>query len=1077
MISMRHRRAALLLATLLLATGMLHAPWTSATGPSSVPPSTPVRIPPLRRDGPITLPDGRVLPVMPRGLQQSSIQAQMLAMHAADRVAFTPGQRPRPRGAPGADLSLEVTGSSGSASLDLATPGQSAATLAATSLPNGMRKEVFGFLPYWMLSSTDLQWMQYQLVTTIAYFGVAARSDGTLAAKNSDGSLTAGWAGWTSSSMTAVTNAAHAHGVRVVLTVTMMAWDGGVGQAALLGSTTGRSNLVAAIVKAVGDRAADGVNLDFEPVSTSLRDQYTSFVRQLKAGLVAGKVGSYLTVDTMAGAATWSTGYDVGGLTASGAADALFAMGYDYSWSGSARAGGVAPMDSPYMLDVNESAGDYLRLAAGSRIIWGVPYYGRTWQTTSGDLNALTRSGASGASKAYYYTADRDKAAQVGRLWDSFGKGPWFKYWDAAAGTWVEGYYDDATSLAYKYDMVNQRGLAGTGMWTLLMDEGDSALWNLIANKFVNDTTPPNGGIRLLPPSTDALATPVSWAATDVGSGVRSYSVQVLDRSGATWTPWLTNTTATSAYYVGVAGHSYEFRMSAVDFKGNVQPWLAAHANPGSTLMVGGFARVAVDTLNVRAGAGTGFTVLETLSGGSLVALLGGPIDASGYRWYQVQFGFTEWPSATYPRIGWAAAASGTTPFMTPAPAPSVTTFSPTISGYQVAPRSFSPNGDGSKDTATVSFSLPRPASAAALDVLSAAGQVIDSVNLGALGSGLHVASWDGRTSAGARAADGSYLLRVTATDAIGVHRSPAAGVDRSVLNAWGVSVDLTVPAVTHSTPSGPTDPHNLVVGATFSETVSGVSGNSFLMVDSSTSSAVAGVVSYNVTSRVATFRPGTALVLGHSYRVTLSSAIQDGAGNRLLPVGWSFTIADLTPPSLVSRWPAPSATGISMSPTVTVRFSEAVSGLSSGNMVLRVAASGLLVSATVAYDSATLTATLRPTAPLQPATSYQMGLSGSIKDLQGNSLAWTTWSFQTTASETYSPARSLKFAAGSYTGYRFSSAGAVLASKAYTLTSGSSAPTTSRAAIAAHSGGWYYVASGVWAGYWMREGTGITLG
>ena len=429
----------------------------------------------------------------------------------------------------------------------------------------------------------------------------------------------------------------------------MMAWDGGVGQAALLGSTTGRSNLVAAIVKAVGDRAADGVNLDFEPVSTSLRDQYTSFVRQLKAGLVAGKVGSYLTVDTMAGAATWSTGYDVGGLTASGAADALFAMGYDYSWSGSARAGGVAPMDSPYMLDVNESAGDYLRLAAGSRIIWGVPYYGRTWQTTSGDLNALTRSGASGASKAYYYTAARDKATQVGRLWDSFGKGPWFKYWDVAAGTWVEGYYDDATSLAYKYDMVNQRGLAGTGMWTLLMDEGDSALWNLIANKFVNDTTPPNGGIRLLPPSTDALATPVSWAATDVGSGVRSYSVQVLDRSGATWTPWLTNTTATSAYYVGVAGHSYEFRMSAVDFKGNVQPWLAAHANPGSTLTVGGFARVAVDTLNVRAGAGTGFTVLETLSGGSLVALLGGPIDASGYRWYQVQFGFTEWPSAAGP--------------------------------------------------------------------------------------------------------------------------------------------------------------------------------------------------------------------------------------------------------------------------------------------------------------------------------------------------------------------------------------------------------------------------------------------
>jgi hypothetical protein len=130
-----------------------------------------------------------------------------------------------------------------------------------------------------------------------------------------------------------------------------------------------------------------------------------------------------------------------------------------------------------------------------------------------------------------------------------------------------------------------------------------------------------------------------------------------------------------------------------------------------------------------------------------------------------------------------------------------------------------------------------------------------------------------------------------------------------------------------------------------------------------------------------------------------------------------------------------------------------------------------------VAYDSATLTATLRPSSSLEPATSYQMGMSGSIKDLQGNSLAWTTWTFKTTASETYSPARSLKFAAGTYTGYRFSSTGAVLASKAYTLTTGSSAPTTQRAAIPGHSGGWYYVSSGAWAGYWMHEGTGITLG
>ena len=268
-------------------------------------------------------------------------------------------------------------------------------------------------------------------------------------------------------------------------------------------------------------------------------------------------------------------------------------------------------------------------------------------------------------------------------------------------------------------------------------------------------------------------------------------------------------------------------------------------------------------------------------------------------------------------------------------------------------------------------------------------------------------------------------------------------------------------------------------VTATFNQAVSGVSGSSFTLHNAGGASVPA-TVSYDGTQLRATLMPGSALAYGARYTASLTGAIINAAGLSLAPLSWSFTVQTdplLTPPSLVSRWPAPNATGISMSPTVTVRFSEPVTGLSSGNMVLRVASSGAVLAATVAYDPTTLTATLRPAAPLQPATSYKMGMSESIKDLSGNSLAWTSWTFQTTASETYSPARSLKFAAGTYTGYQFSSTGAVLAHKTYTLGKASSAPTTRRAAILAHSGGWYYVSAGVWAGYWIREGTGITLG
>jgi len=527
-------RRFLVIGTLLpVLVGSLCAP-TSTLGGDPIPPQElRTEIPPRLPDGPITLPNGRVLPVKPASVKESSVQAEMLAAHDHDKIDFVPGGQPRLLGAPAATVSLAPSTAGRITPLGLAGSGTPADLAATGSLPNGLRKEVLGFLPYWMLDASSLQWMRYQVVSTIAYFGVAARPDGTLA-MTSAGSPTAGWNGWNSSAMTNVTNTAHAQGVRVVLTVTMMAWDGGAEQAALLGNATARAQLVTAIVDTVRNRAADGVNLDFEPVSTTLRNQYTSFVRQLKAGLVAAGVGSYLTVCTMASAATWASGYDLAGLTAAGAADAVFVMGYDYSWSGSARAGGVAPMDSAYVLDVGDTVDDYLQIIPGGKIIWGVPYYGRTWLTTSDALNATTVAGASGSSKAYGYIGARNLATTYGRRWDDVGKVPWFVYFDSVKASWVQGYYDDAVSLAEKYDMVNARGLLGTGMWTLLMDQGDSALGDLLKAKFVTPLA--------LAASYSAIP-PTTWT----GGQAQTYAITVTNTGTQTW-----NATGTNRVRLGI---------------------------------------------------------------------------------------------------------------------------------------------------------------------------------------------------------------------------------------------------------------------------------------------------------------------------------------------------------------------------------------------------------------------------------------------------------------------------------------------------------------------------------------------
>ena len=68
----------------------------------------------------------------------------------------------------------------GRADVAYVAPGNALqADLAAAVDPGGLRREVFGFLPYWELtdSSTRLDW---EKLSTIAYFGVGAAANGDL---------------------------------------------------------------------------------------------------------------------------------------------------------------------------------------------------------------------------------------------------------------------------------------------------------------------------------------------------------------------------------------------------------------------------------------------------------------------------------------------------------------------------------------------------------------------------------------------------------------------------------------------------------------------------------------------------------------------------------------------------------------------------------------------------------------------------------------------------------------------------------------------------------------------------------
>jgi spore germination protein YaaH len=391
-----------------------------------------------------------------------TIHAEMAAEYEGLSPSFTVGERPRGLRSAGTDGGPATT-----------------AVAGGDGPPNGLASEVFGYLPYWALTDTLLASMDYDRVSTIAYFGVGAQSGGTLAKTGSH------WSGWTSSHMTDVINRAHAEGVKVVLTVTMMAWDYNyTSMSALLNSSTRRTQLAAEIATTIEARNADGVNLDFEPMPNSLQDAYTTFVRDVRAAL---EPGHSLTVATTGGAASWDEGYDLPALVAPGAADALMVMGYDFNWSGSARAGGVAPLDSAYSLDIRRAMDAYLAQVPADRLIWGVPYYGRAWTTTTTAQNSRTCASAGGctaASWAFRYTDAVTSIAKYPRRWDATGQVPWYRYTSATYDATVQGYYEDSQSLDAKYDLVNAHGMRGVGIWHLLMDAGRTELWNSLAQNF-----------------------------------------------------------------------------------------------------------------------------------------------------------------------------------------------------------------------------------------------------------------------------------------------------------------------------------------------------------------------------------------------------------------------------------------------------------------------------------------------------------------------------------------------------------------------------------------------------------------
>lgn len=175
----------------------------------------------------------------------------------------------------------------------------------------------------------------------------------------------------------------------------------------------------------------------------------------------------------------------------------------------------------------------------------------------------------------------------------------------------------------------------------------------------------------------------------------------------------------------------------------------------------------------------------------------------------------------------------------------------------------------------------------------------------------------------------------------------------------------------------------------------------------------VSGTVAY--LNGTAVFKPSKMLAQNSTYTATVSAKVLDLAGNNLAAdTSWSFSTgsgSDVDAPVVLSTSPAHGETGVAISRTINVTFSELMDPTTVSTENFLVGADGMAVVGTVAFDantnSAIFTSITHLTTPvishptpvtnLQPNTTYTVTLTTGVKDLAGIPLATNkVWSFTT---------------------------------------------------------------------------------
>lgn len=218
---------------------------------------------------------------------------------------------------------------------------------------------------------------------------------------------------------------------------------------------------------------ADGLQLDFEifgAVSGASSEGYRLFLKSIKRELAVNgkKLSLFVLTEDSAGL------YDSAALQN---ADYIVIQGYDAHWKGSPNAGSVAELHGASVDSWDSSLKHYLSLGVPrNKILMSVPYFGYEWPTISDAPGTPTRGAGREISFAplpaglvpEVVASAMARTGQYGVKRDPATGSPYYVFKDKTG--WVQGWFEDETSLSAKFEFVRKERLAGVAVFPLGYD-------------------------------------------------------------------------------------------------------------------------------------------------------------------------------------------------------------------------------------------------------------------------------------------------------------------------------------------------------------------------------------------------------------------------------------------------------------------------------------------------------------------------------------------------------------------------------------------------------------------------------